>query len=62
MIYPVRPNKGMHPTADTHDFIYLQRCGAAGDTGRYAVAPIRILEYLTDEGVMSRCPINVKHC
>jgi hypothetical protein len=26
----------MHPTADTSTFIFQQRCGAAGDAGRYA--------------------------
>jgi hypothetical protein len=30
-------NNGMHPTADTLLLIYLQRCGAAGDAGRYAL-------------------------
>jgi hypothetical protein len=29
-------NNGMHPTADTRDFMYLHRCGAAGDAGRSA--------------------------
>ena len=29
------PNNGMHPTADTLPVIYFQRCGAAGDAGRY---------------------------
>jgi TonB family protein len=28
------PNNGMHPTRDTNAFIYLQRCGRAGDAGR----------------------------
>jgi hypothetical protein len=28
------PNKPMHPTADTRDVIYFQRCGAAGDWRR----------------------------
>jgi hypothetical protein len=28
----------MHPTADTMFLIYLQRCGAAGDAGRYAAS------------------------
>ncbi len=36
MIYPVRPNNGMHPTCDTTAFIYLQKFGRAGDAGRYA--------------------------
>jgi len=27
-------NNGMHPTADTPDFMLLQWCGAAGDAGR----------------------------
>ena len=30
------PNNGMHPTADTTALKFLQRCGAAGDAGRYA--------------------------
>jgi len=29
-------NNGMHPTADTLLLKFLQRCGAAGDAGRYA--------------------------
>jgi hypothetical protein len=29
-----QPNNGMHPTADTNDFIYLQWLGAARDAGR----------------------------
>ncbi len=29
-------NRGMHPTADTPDFICPQTCGAAGDAGRWA--------------------------
>ena len=28
------PNNGIHPTADTLDVIYFQRCGAAGDAKR----------------------------
>jgi hypothetical protein len=32
------PNNGMHPTADTTAFKYLQRHGAAGDAGRYAAS------------------------
>jgi hypothetical protein len=31
------PNNGMHPTADTQAVKYLQRCGAAGNAGRYAL-------------------------
>ncbi len=31
-------NNGMHPTADTHHFMLRQRCGAAGDAWRYALA------------------------
>jgi hypothetical protein len=27
-------NMGMHPTADTIDFMFLQRLGAAGDAWR----------------------------
>jgi hypothetical protein len=28
------PNNGMHPTADTNNFKFLQRLGAAGDAER----------------------------
>jgi hypothetical protein len=28
----------MHPTADTTDFKLRERCGAAGDAGRYAAS------------------------
>ena len=31
---PAPPNNGMHPTADTQAFKYLQSPGAAGDAGR----------------------------
>jgi len=31
---PAPPNNGMHPTADTTDFIYFQSLVAAGDAGR----------------------------
>jgi hypothetical protein len=33
------PNNGMHPTADTTILKLRERCGAAGDAGRYASAP-----------------------
>jgi hypothetical protein len=33
-ISTARPNNGMHPTADTKDFIFLLWRGAAGDAGR----------------------------
>jgi hypothetical protein len=33
-----QPNNGLHPTADTPDFILRQRCGAAVDAGRYAAS------------------------
>jgi hypothetical protein len=29
-----KPNNGMHPTADTPDFMLRERLGAAGDAGR----------------------------
>jgi hypothetical protein len=29
------PNNGMHPTADTTDFMFRESLGAAGDAGRY---------------------------
>jgi len=32
-------NNGMHPTADTTAFKFLQTLGAAGDAGRYAASP-----------------------
>jgi hypothetical protein len=28
------PNNGMHPTADTQDFMYIESLGRAGDAGR----------------------------
>jgi hypothetical protein len=32
----------MHPTADTQDFKFLQRLGAAGDAWRYALSYYRL--------------------
>jgi hypothetical protein len=34
----------MHPTADTHDFMYLDSLRAAGDAWRYAADLILIVE------------------
>jgi hypothetical protein len=34
MTTTAQPNNGMHPTADTKDFIFLQSRWAAGDAGR----------------------------
>ena len=35
-----QPNNGMHPTADTTDFKFLQSLGAAGDAGRWAASGV----------------------
>ena len=36
MLLHTAPNNGMHPTADTLLLMFSERCGAAGDAGRYA--------------------------
>ena len=38
------PNNGMHPTADTPAFIFLQALGAAGDAGRYAARELNYMK------------------
>ncbi len=38
MLHNPQSNNGMHPTADTHDVIYFQCLGAAGDAWRYAAS------------------------